>query len=108
MATSRLSPRGRLLLLAALAALSVAVLFATGFDLGLMTTMPALATAALLLAWPSPGLELILRIAARRRAPRPRRARATRRRRLSAAVRGGRLLAASLGGRAPPPAALRA
>lgn len=107
MATSRLSPRGRILLLAASTALLVAILFATGFDLDLMMMLPALATAGLFLAWPYPGLELIMRIATRRRRPHPRRARAARRRHLPAVARGGRLIAASLGGRAPPALALR-
>lgn len=107
MPARHLSPRGRVLLLAGLAAIAVAILFATGFSVDLMMVLPALATAAVLLAWPYPGLELILRIA-RRRHPRPRRARASRRRRLPAVARGGRLLATSLGGRAPPSAPLPA
>jgi hypothetical protein len=107
MATSHLSPRGRVLLLVVLAALSLAALLATGFAIGLMMLLPALITAALLIVWPYPGLELILRIAARRR-PRPGRARAVRRRRPIVVARGGRLLASSLGGRAPPALAVRA
>lgn len=107
MAPSRLSPRGRVLLLAVLAAISLAALFVTGFDLGLMMLLPALVTAVLMIVWPYPGLELILRIAARRR-PRPGRTRAVRRRRPVVVARGGRLLASSLGGRAPPALAVRA
>jgi hypothetical protein len=101
MAPSRLSPRGRVLLLAALTVLCAALLAITGFNVDLMTVLPALATAAVLVIWPYAGLELVLRIS-RRRPPRPRRARASRRRRLPTVARGGRLLAASLGGRAPP------
>ncbi len=107
MATSHLSPRGRILLLAALAAFAVAILFATGFDLDLMMVLPALATAALLLAWPHPGIDLILRIAVRCRSPRPGRARGVDRPHLSTVTRGGRLIAVSLGGRAPPAPAFR-
>jgi len=104
-----MSPRGRVLLLAALAAISVAALFLTGFDVGLLMLLPALTMAALLVVWPYPGLELILRIAARRR-PRPGRTRTRRvhRRRPLLVARGGRLIAASLGGRAPPPCPVRA
>jgi hypothetical protein len=102
MAASRFSKRGRLVLSAAFLALSAGLLLATGFDFGLMMVLPALCTAAILIVWPHPGLELIMRIAARRRPPRPRRARPPARRRRSAVARGGRLLAASLGGRAPP------
>jgi hypothetical protein len=108
MASSHLSPRGRVLLLVVLAALSLAALLLTGFNVGMLMLLPALVTAALLIVWPYPGLELILRIAARRR-PRPGRSRAVRRRRRPIAVaRGGRLIAASLGGRAPPVLAVRA
>ncbi len=107
MATRHLSPRGRVLLLAVLAAISVAALFLTGFSVGLLMLLPALVTAALLIVWPYPGLELILRIAARRR-PRPGRARLVRRRRPTLVARGGRLIAASLGARAPPPCPVRA
>jgi hypothetical protein len=101
MATSHLSRRCRVLLLVVLAAFSLAALLVTGFDVGLLMLLPALVTAALLIVWPYPGLELILRIAARRR-PRPGRSRAVRRRRPIAVARGGRLIAASLGGRGPP------
>lgn len=101
MATRRIPPRGRILLFAALAVLCAVLLAITGFDVDLMTVLPALATVAVLVTWPYAGLELILRIA-RRPAPRPRRARASRRRRPLAVARGGRLLATSLGGRAPP------
>jgi hypothetical protein len=107
MAIRPLSPRGRVLLLAVLAAITLAALLATGFSVGLLMLLPALATAALLIVWPYPGLELILRIAARRR-PRPRRARLVRRRRPLLVARGGRLIAASLGGRAPPLCLVRA
>jgi hypothetical protein len=107
MASSHISPRGRVLLIAVLAALSLAALLATGFDIGLMMLLPALVTAVLMIVWPYPGLELILRIATRRR-PRPGRARAVRRRRPIVVARGGRLIAASLGGRAPPVLAVRA
>jgi hypothetical protein len=107
MASSHLSPRGRVLLLVVLAALSLAALLLTGFNVGMLMLLPALVTAALLIVWPYPGLELILRIAARRR-PRPGRSRAVRRRRLIAVARGGRLIAASLGGRAPPMCPVRA
>ena len=106
MAGSHLSPRGRVLLLAAFAAISLAAVLLTGFDIGLMMLLPALFTAVLMIVWPYPGLELILRIAARRR-PRPGRARAVRRRRPIVAPRGGRLIAVSLGGRAPPALAVR-
>lgn len=102
MAASRSSGRGRLVLSAALLALSAGLLFATGFDLALMMLAPAFGTAALLLVWPHPGLELIMRIAARRRPPRPHRARPPARRRRAVAARGGILLSVSLGGRAPP------
>jgi hypothetical protein len=102
MAASRFSKRGRLVLSAAFLALAAGLLLATGFDLGLMMVLPALCAAATLILWPHPGLELIMRIAARRRPPRPRRARPPARRRRSAVARGGRLLASSLGGRAPP------
>jgi hypothetical protein len=107
MATSHLSRRCRVLLLVVLAGFSLASLLVTGFDVGLMMLLPALVTAALLIVWPYPGLELILRIAARRR-PRPGRSRAVRRRRPIAVARGGRLIAVSLGGRAPPVLAVRA
>jgi hypothetical protein len=107
MAISHLSPRGRVLLLAVLAATALAALLLTGFAVGLMMLLPALVTAVLMIVWPYPGLELILRIAARRR-PRPGRARAARRRRPTTVARGGRLIAASLGGRAPPALAVRA
>ncbi len=107
MATSHLSRRCRVLLLVVLAALSLAVLLLTGFDVGLMMLLPALVTAVSMIVWPYPGLELILRIAARRR-PRPGRSRAVRRRRPFAVARGGRLIAASLGGRAPPVLVVRA
>ena len=107
MATSHLSRRCRVLLLVVLAAFSLAALLVTGFDVGVLMLLPALVTAALLIVWPYPGLELILRIAARRR-PRPGRSRAVRRRRPIAVARGGRLIAASLGGRAPPVLAVRA
>jgi hypothetical protein len=107
MASSHLSPRGRVLLLVVLAALSLAALLLTGFNVGMLMLLPALVTAALLIVWPYPGLELILRIAARRR-PRPGRSRAVRRRRPIAVARGGRLIAASLGGRAPPMCLVRA
>lgn len=102
MAASRFSRRGRLVLSAAFLALSAGLLLATGFDLGLMMVLPALCTAAVLIVWPHPGLELIMRIAARRPRPRPRRARPPARRRRSGVARGGRLIAASLGGRGPP------
>jgi hypothetical protein len=107
MAASRLSKRGRLVLSAALLALSTGLLFATGFDVGLMMLAPAIGTAALLLVWPHSGLDLIMRIAARRGPPRSRRARTPVRRRLDVVARGGRLIAASLGGRAPPALACR-
>ncbi len=107
MATSHLSPRCRVLLLVVLAALSLAALLLTGFNVGLLMLLPALVTAALLIVWPYPGLELILRIAARRR-PRPGRRACLRRRRPIAVARGGRLIAASLGGRAPPVLPVRA
>jgi hypothetical protein len=107
MASSHLSRRGRVLLLVVLAALSLVALLLTGFNVGMLMLLPALVTAALLIVWPYPGLELILRIAARRR-PRPGRSRAVRRRRPLAVARGGRLIAASLGGRAPPALAVRA
>ncbi|HEX3736567.1 MAG TPA: hypothetical protein VHV53_03415 [Solirubrobacterales bacterium] len=108
MAASRSSKRGRVLLVAALAALTVAILFATGFAPDLMMVLPAPAIAALFLAWPHPGLKLILRIAARRRRRRLHHARrAAGRDRQPTVARGGRLLAASLGGRAPPALALR-
>jgi hypothetical protein len=96
-----MSKRGRLVLLAALGALSVGLLLATGFDVGLLTLMPAIATVALILVWPDPGLELILRIAARR-PPRPAPARRPGPRPRRSLLRGGRLIAVSLGGRAPP------
>ncbi|HVV91535.1 MAG TPA: hypothetical protein VHB53_13655 [Solirubrobacterales bacterium] len=102
MAAGRFSQRGRLVLSAALLALSFGLLFATGFDIGLMMMAPAIGTVALLLVWPHPGLELIMRIAARRRPPRPWKARPPARRRGSPRARGGRLIAVSLGGRAPP------
>ncbi|HVW48389.1 MAG TPA: hypothetical protein VHA76_15140 [Solirubrobacterales bacterium] len=108
MAASRFSKRGRLVLSAAFVALTAGLLLATGFGLGLMMVMPALTLAALMVIWPYPGLELIMRIAARRPPPRPRRARPPARRRRAAVARGGRLIAASLGGRAPPAAACRA
>ncbi|OJU81946.1 MAG: hypothetical protein BGO11_19045 [Solirubrobacterales bacterium 70-9] len=108
MAPRRFSKRGRLVLSAAFLVLSAGLLLATGFDLGLMMLAPALTLAAVLIASPHPGLELILRIAARRRPPRPRPARPPARRRHGTVIRGGRLIAASLGGRAPPPAALPA
>jgi hypothetical protein len=107
MATSHLSRRFRVLLLVVLAALSLAALLLTGFNVGLLMLLPALVTASLLIVWPYPGLELILRIATRRR-PRPGRSRAVRRRRPIAVARGGRLIAASLGGRAPPMCPVRA
>lgn len=107
MAASRMPKRGRLVLSAALLALSFGLLFATGFDVGLMMLAPAIGTLALLLVWPHPGLELIMRIAARRRPPRSRRARPPARRRCGAVARGGRLIAVSLGGRAPPALACR-
>jgi hypothetical protein len=107
MAASRFSNRGRLVLSAALLALSFGLLFATGFDVGLMMLAPAFGTAALLLVWPYPGLELLTRILARRRPPRPRRTRPPSRRRSVVVARGGRLIAASLGGRAPPQSACR-
>jgi hypothetical protein len=107
MAASRFSKRGRLVLSVAFLALSAGLLPATGFDLGLMMVLPALCTAAILFVWPHPGLDLIMRIAARRRPPRPRRARPPARRRRSGVARGGRLIAASLGGRAPPAPAVR-
>lgn len=103
MASRRFSKRGRLVLSAAFLALSAGLLLATGFDLGLMMLAPALTLAAVLVVWPHPGLELIMRIAARRRPPRPRAALPPSRHRYLALVRGGRLIAASLGGRAPPP-----
>lgn len=108
MAASRFSKRGRLVLSAAFLALTAGLLLATGFDLGLLMVLPALCTAAILIIWPHPGLDLIMRIAARRRPPRVRRARPTARRRRSAVPRGGRLIATSLGGRAPPAHAPRA
>lgn len=108
MAASRFSKRGRLVLSAAFVVLSAGLLTATGFDLGLLMVLPAICTAAILIVWPHPGLDLIMRIAARQRPPRPRRARPPARRRRSATVRGGRLIATSLGGRAPPADALRA
>jgi hypothetical protein len=108
MAVPRFSKRGRLVLLAAFVALTTGLLLATGFGLGLMMVMPALTLAALMVIWPYPGLELLLRIAARRRPPRPRRARPPHRRRRGAVARGGRLIAASLGGRAPPALLARA
>jgi hypothetical protein len=107
MASSHLSPRCRALILVVLAAVSLAALLLTGFNVGMLMLLPALVTAALLIVWPYPGLELILRIAARRR-PRPGRSRAVRRRRPIAVARGGRLIAASLGGRAPPMCPVRA
>lgn len=107
MAASRFSKRGRLVLSAALLALSFGLLFATGFDVGLMMLAPAIGTLALLLVWPYPGLELILRIIARRRPLRPRRTRPSSRRRTAVVARGGRLIATSLGGRAPPRSACR-
>jgi hypothetical protein len=107
MAASRMSKRGRLLLSAALLALSAGLLFATGFDVGLMMLAPACGTLALLLVWPHPGLDLILRIAARRAPSRPRRARPPNQRRGDVIARGGRLIATSLGGRAPPALACR-
>lgn len=108
MAASRFSKRGRLVLFAAFLTLSAGLLAATDFNLGLLMVLPALCTAAILLVWPHPGLELIMRIAERRRPPRPRRARPPVRRRRSFRARGGRLLATSLGGRAPPSLAPRA
>jgi hypothetical protein len=102
MAASRISRRGRLVLLAAIAALLLGLLWATGFAVDLMTVMPALATVAIFFAWPYPGLDLIMRIAARRRRPRPERAGVPGKRRRRVPLRGGRLLAVSLGGRAPP------
>lgn len=102
MAASRFSKRGRLVLLAALAALSFGSLLATGFDTGLMTLLPALVTAAVFFVWPDPGLDLILRIAARRRPPRPERARTPAKRDRRGPIRGGRLIAVSMGGRGPP------
>jgi hypothetical protein len=102
MAASRFSKRGRLVLSAAFLALSAGLLLATGFDLGLLMVAPALFLVAVLIVSPHPGLDLIMRIAARRRPPRPSRSLPPRRRPRRPAVRGGRLLAASLGGRAPP------
>ena len=101
MATRRFSKRGRLVLCAAFLSLSVGLLLATGFDLGLLMVLPALTLVAVLLVWPHPGLDLIMRIAARRRPPRGRRVAPSRRPR-SGMARGGRPIAASLGGRAPP------
>ncbi len=106
MAASRFSKRGRLVLSAAFLALSAGLLLATGFELGLMMLAPALTLVAVLIVWPHPGLELIMRIAARARLPRPRRARPPVRRGRPAIVRGGRLIATSLAAR-PPPRACR-
>ncbi len=101
MTASRFSKRGRLVLLTALAAIFLGLLWATGFDVGLMTLLPALVVAAVFAVWPYPGLDLILRIAARRPTrPAPSRGLGLRPRR--GLVRGGRLIAVSLGGRAPP------
>ena len=101
MAATRLSLNRRLALTAFVALAAAALLLATGFDLGVLMLLPALVTLVVLLVWPEPGLELILRIANRRR----RRSTTARfragRGRLTIA-RGGRLLSASLGGRAPP------
>ncbi len=103
MAASRFSKRGRLVLLAALATLSLGSILATGFDFDLMMVLPALLVASVLLVWPDPGIEMILRLAAPRRSPRPGSARPHRRRLQPRFARGGRLIAASLGGRGPPP-----
>jgi hypothetical protein len=103
MAATRFSKRGRLVLLAALAALTLGLILATRFDAGLLMLMPAVAIVAVFVARPYAGLELIVRIAAgRRRHSRRHRSRPPVRRTQRRFARGGRLIATALGGRAPP------
>jgi hypothetical protein len=101
MADLRRSRHGRLLVIAAVGLLALGLLIASDFDLGLLMVLPALAIAVVFFAWPYPGLELIMRIAARRKRPR-RRSAPTPPRAPARLHRGGRLISASLGGRAPP------
>lgn len=104
MHSQRLSRRVRLLLFAGFVLGVTGLLLLTGGALGLLMVLPALTVVAILIGWPEPGLDLILRLADKLRPrPRPRRRVASRgARTLAGAARGGRLIAVSLAGRAPP------
>jgi hypothetical protein len=100
--------RWRIPLLVLLALLLGATFLALGgFDTAILDLLPPVALVALMLAWPYPGTELIVRLAKRRRR-RPGAVLAPRLRPPRRLPRGGCLISLSLGGRAPPAFAGRA